>query len=89
VLDADRFFRAVISARDPGVHNWLDTSGYRRGAIQGRWFGADSTPTPAIRKLKIGEVRAALPPGTRFVTPAERDASIRARRIGAQMRIIW
>src|SRR3546814_12449235 len=26
VVDSDGVFRAVISARDPGVHNWLDTS---------------------------------------------------------------
>src|SRR3546814_2144567 len=25
VVDSDGVFRAVISARDPGVHNWLDT----------------------------------------------------------------
>ena len=27
VLDPDGVFRAVISARDPGVPNWLDTGG--------------------------------------------------------------
>ena len=34
------------AAQDPGVRNWLDTSGYPSGAIQGRWFDASSAPTP-------------------------------------------
>jgi hypothetical protein len=89
VLDEDGIFRAVISARDPGVPNWLDTSGYPRGAVQGRWFDTDERPTPAMRKLKLSGIRAALPAGTLTVSPAERDASIRARRINAQMRTIW
>src|SRR3546814_7850823 len=55
VVDSDGVFRAVISARDPGVHNWLDTSGYPRGAIQGRWVDTDDKPTPTIRKVKRSE----------------------------------
>lgn len=89
VLDDDGCFRAVICAGDPGVHNWLDTSGYPRGAIQGRWFDTDERPTPTVCKVKLSQVRTALPPATRLVTPAEREAAIRARRIGAQMRTIW
>jgi hypothetical protein len=89
VVDADGVFRAVISARDPGVHNWLDTSGYPRGAVQGRWFDTDERPTPVIRKMNIREVAAALPPGTKRVTPAEREAMMRDRRAAAQLRTIW
>lgn len=88
-VDADGFFRAVISAGDPGVANWLDTSGYPRGAIQGRWFDTDERPTPSIRKVKLSQVQSELPAGTAMVTPAQRDAAIRERRIKAQMRTIW
>lgn len=88
-LDADGYFRAVISARDPGVPNWLDTSGYPRGAIQGRWFNTDERPTPTVHKVKLAEVRTSLPADTPSVSPAERDAAIRVRRIAAQMRTIW
>ncbi len=88
-LDGDGVFRAVISARDPGVPNWLDTAGYPRGAIQGRWFDTDQRPTPTLRKVKLSEVRDHLPADTPSVTPAEREAVLRARRIGAQMRTIW
>jgi hypothetical protein len=71
------------------VPNWLDTSGYPSGAIQGRWFDASSAPTPEVKKLKLDAVLAALPADTPRVTPAEREAAIRARRIDAQMRVIW
>ena len=89
VVDSDRVFRAVISARDPGVYNWLDTSGYPRGAIQGRWFDTDERPTPTIKKVRLSEVSAHLPAESRRVTPDERDAMIRKRRIDAQMRALW
>lgn len=89
VVDMDGVFRAVISARDPGVHNWLDTSGYPRGAVQGRWFETDERPTPVIRKMKIDAVDAALPGATKRVSPAERETMMRDRRAGAQLRTIW
>jgi hypothetical protein len=79
----------VISARDPGVHNWLDTAGYPSGAIQGRWFGASATPNPSLQKVKIGEVLAHLPADTRRVSPQERAVALRNRRIAAQHRAIW
>ncbi|MDB5701907.1 MAG: hypothetical protein JWL66_2106 [Sphingomonadales bacterium] len=89
VVDSDGVFRAVISARDPGVHNWIDTSGYPRGAVQGRWFDTDARPTPTIRKVKLGEVKALLPADTTRVTPGQRDAMLRDRRMAAQLRTIW
>src|SRR5580658_215129 len=88
-VDRDGWFRAVVSARDPGVPNWLDTSGYPSGAIQGRWFDASSAPTPEVKKLKLADVRSALPADTPAVTPAEREAAVRERRIKAQMRVVW
>ena len=88
-VDEDGVFRAVICARDPGVPNWLDTAGYPRGAIQGRWFDTDERPTPTIRKLKLADVRAALPPETPLVSPEQREAALRERRLNAQMRTIW
>jgi hypothetical protein len=88
-VDADGVFRAVISARDPGVPNWLDTGGYRSGSIQGRWLDCDESPVPEIRKLKVADVRSALPPETPQVTRAQRDAALRERRLRAQMRTVW
>lgn len=89
IVDNDGIFRTVISARDPGVHNWLDTAGYDSGAIQGRWFGATATPNPNMRKVKLADVVRELPAGTKRVTPVERTIALRNRRIAAQKRAIW
>src|SRR3546814_4563288 len=37
VPDSDGLYRWVISAADPGVHNWLDGSGNACGSILLRW----------------------------------------------------
>jgi Protein of unknown function (DUF1214) len=89
IVDRDGIFRTVISARDPGVHNWLDTAGYESGAVQGRWFGANATPNPNIRKVKLVDVASQLPAGTKRVSPHERTIALRNRRIAAQKRAIW
>jgi len=89
VVDEDGIFRTVICARDPGIHNWLDTSGYKSGAIQGRWFEASEKPMPTLRKVKTADVLAHLPQSTKLVTGQERAEMLRNRRIAAQMRIVW
>lgn len=88
-LDGDGKFRAVISARDPGVPNWLDNGGYQRGGIVGRWMYSSSYPLPRLAKVKAAEVSSYLPQDTPEVLPAERDKTIRVRRRGAQMRRRW
>lgn len=89
VVDSDGVFRTVISARDPGVHNWLDTAGYATGVIQGRWFEASEKPMPTIKKVKLDTVRSHLPANTKIVTREDRALALRNRRLAAQMRIIW
>jgi hypothetical protein len=87
--DSDGKLRYVISAADPGVPNWLDTAGYRRGVMFGRWMESDSAPGPTITKVKLAELRRHLPSDTPVVTPEQRDAAIRLRRKGAQLRRRW
>jgi len=87
--DRDGVLRVVVSARDPGVWNWLDTTGNAQGLIQGRWMECDTQPVPSIRKLALAEVRAALPADTRTITPAQRDALIRERRAALLQRSLW
>jgi hypothetical protein len=88
-LDSDGKFRAVMSKRDPGVPNWLDTGGYNYGIIHGRWHEADSSPEPATMKVKLAELRNHLPKDTPTVSAEQRDASLRERRVGAQFRRKW
>jgi hypothetical protein len=88
-LDEDGKFRAVISVRDPGVPNWLDTGGYNYGIIQGRWNQADSSPMPTITKVKVSDIRRHLPAQTPVLSLDARDAELRERRVGAQFRRKW
>jgi hypothetical protein len=87
--DGDGVLRIVVSARDPGVPNWLNTAGYRQGVIQGRWMNCDTNPIPSVRRVAFAEVRAALSPETPAITPDEREAVIRARRRAFQQRPLW
>src|SRR3546814_2207077 len=52
-VDKDGLFRAVISAQDPGVPNWLDTAGNASGAVQGRWLDCSDKPIPDTRVVKV------------------------------------
>lgn len=88
-LDSDGRFRGVVAIRDPGVPNWLDTGGLRRGVIQNRWNQASSAPCPKITRTKLSALRDLLPSDTPRVSASERDRAIRRRRAGAQMRRKW
>jgi hypothetical protein len=88
-LDADGKFRAVICCDDPGVPNWLDTGGYRRGLIQARWQEPSDWSSPTVTKVRTSAVRSYLPADTPEVSPAQRDEAIRRRRQGAQLRRRW
>jgi hypothetical protein len=60
VTDADGAYRIVISARDPGVPNWLDLGGHRRGTIFWRFLLPDEQPdTPRCRVLPVDDVVSA------------------------------
>jgi hypothetical protein len=87
--DPDGKLRIVVSAKDPGVKNWLDTAGYPRGVVQGRWTDCDSQPMPSVSKVKLSEVMAKLPKGVATVTPEERQAILRERRRALLERPLW
>jgi hypothetical protein len=88
-IDSDGKFRAVIAATDPGVPNWLDTAGYKSGGIVGRRLECHEASEPVITKVKLFELRSVLPEDTPVVTAEQRDASIRLRRKGTQLRRRW
>jgi len=46
-IDPDGTMRFVISERDPGVANWLERTGHRRGYVQIRWQRLTRDLTPA------------------------------------------
>jgi hypothetical protein len=87
--DTDGVVRFVISARDPGVPNWLDTVGCPTGQFQGRWYRSEGAVLPTARRVAFDELRQALPPETGVVTLKERDRVIRERRMHLQRRRLW
>lgn len=79
--DDDGRYRLVISRRDPGIVNWLDTDGLTCGEMILRVFGATRTPNPRARTVALSEVGAALP-GALRCTAEQRRAQIERRREG-------
>jgi hypothetical protein len=88
-VDADGMARFVISARDPGVPNWLDTLGHSSGQFQGRWFRSEGATLPTAKKVAYADIRRHLPADTPSVTPQERDRLLRERRMWLQQTRLW
>ncbi len=80
VLDPDGVFRAVISARDPGVPNWLDTAGHAEGAMLIRWLDCDEGRRPTTKKVAFDAVRETLPASTPRVSADGRAETLARRR---------
>jgi hypothetical protein len=89
VIDEDGVLRAIVSHEDPGVWNWMDTTGYERGVLQCRWIGSEAPPRISVRTVALGSLSDELPASTRLVAPQERQALLAARRAGAQLRSLW
>jgi hypothetical protein len=85
VLD-DGVFRAVVAHRDPGVANWLDTAGNRRGPAIVRWVRAEDAPVPTTTVVKFDDLGTVLPVSTSRVTPDQRAENLARRRAGVQKR---
>jgi hypothetical protein len=79
-IDPDGVFRAVVSAKDPGIANWLDTAGHSEGGMLIRWLECDSGPRPTTKKVAFAELQEALPAATVRVTPEQRAALLERRR---------
>lgn len=82
--DAAGTFTFVVSARDPGVHNWIDAGGFDVGTLVLRWQVLGDTPdaTRAIRNVsvvKLPDLAAAIPAGQAQLNPMERKEQLRAR----------
>ena len=87
--DADGVRRYVIAHRDPGVPNWVDTTGLSHGFLTFRWAYSElpaQLPTVKVTKVKHAEIRKHLPATTRTVSAAERREAIRVRQAHVQRR---
>lgn len=53
VAEDDGTVRVVIAGREPGLPNWLDTAGHRRGGLALRWVGAQTVPETRCRVVTL------------------------------------
>jgi hypothetical protein len=70
----------VVAHRDPEVANWLDTAGHSEGPIILRCVRTKTAPVPDTRVVPFDRLVDELPPGTRRISPVEREAAIDIRR---------
>ena len=89
----DGSYTYVVSAVDPGVHNWIDTSGTHEGILTLRWAEfPGGRPGPDLRAdsrlVRRGQLRAQLPPETRFVTRDERTRQLARRATSYAWRLL-
>ena len=90
-MGPDGVQRWVVAHRDPGVQNWIDTTGVPRGFLSHRWAyselpAKDDWPRISARKLRFDEIADAFPADQPRVTPAERSDAIRIRQRHVQKR---
>jgi len=91
--DPDGRLRFVISERDPGVANWLELTGRRRGYVQIRWqrLTRDLTPDdgPQVAVIPSGELADRLPYYLQSrVSPEQWRARIAARQAAVAERML-
>ena len=91
-VDADGKIRIVVADRNPGVTNWVETLGHRKGFLQFRWQRVSRELTeadgPAVVLVGIDEVAEYLPfHESNKISPEDWRARIalRQKQIGDRM----
>ena len=80
-VDTDGKFRCVVAHADPGVPNWLDTGGNRRGFVFYRWLRpVAGLPSPSGRVVKLEDLRRLMPETHPRVDQPTRRKQLSARR---------
>jgi hypothetical protein len=88
-IDPDGVLRVVVCGRDPGVRNWMDTTGYRSGVLQCRSVGCEQPPIFKARVVALGALAEHLPAQTERATAQQRAEALARRRAGSQLRSLW
>jgi hypothetical protein len=92
-LDPDGVLRYVISEQNPGIANWLETTGHRTGPIMLRWqrLERDLTETdgPNVEVVPFDELPTRLPHYAAMqIGPSDYEARIAARQRGVARRML-
>jgi hypothetical protein len=77
-VDADGWVRLVMTHKDPGFHNWIETQDFEEGYLSYRNVLSREWAQIQTRLVKIGELDAALPRARR-ITREERIAQLHQR----------
>ena len=91
--DETGLFTCVVAHRDPGVHNWLDTTGVRQTLWGQRWQSfpggvAEEQPTIEARLVKFDDLEKQMPPGVVRIDAVGRHEQITARQAGIASRYV-
>jgi hypothetical protein len=92
VTDPDGRMRFVVSQQNPGIANWLETTGHRTGALMLRWQRLERDLTqeadgPIVEVVPFDSVRTVLPHYAP-ITPEDYAARIAARQRSVARRMI-
>ncbi len=92
-IDPDGMIRIVVSEQNPGLANWIERLGHRRGYLQFRWQRLDGELTaadgPTLEIVKFDELAEKVPYFVESqVTADEWAERIAARRAGVAWRMI-
>ncbi|WP_295647626.1 hypothetical protein [uncultured Dietzia sp.] len=91
--DPDGMFRYVISTRNPGIANWLDTTNHASGVIMMRWQHTERQLGPAdgpvVELVALDDLARSLPYyDDNLVTAEQYAARIADRQVGIAQRMI-
>lgn len=92
-VDPDGMLRYVVSERDPGIANWLETTGHAAGVMMLRWQRTERSLEPSdgpnVRVVPFDSLRSAVPElAAQSIGPSDRAARIEARQTGVARRMI-
>ncbi|WP_372809743.1 hypothetical protein [Litorivivens sp.] len=79
VVDSDGKVRLIISHRDPGYHNWLDTQGFVRGNLCYRNLLSTAATDFETRVVACNALPDVMPQDSIQVTPQERQLQMQTR----------
>ena len=89
--DADGAYRWVVCHRDPGLANWVHTTGLPHGYLTIRWTyptppPQEQWPTLIVKKVAFEDIRSHFPADAKSATPQQRQADILMRHRHVQRR---